>query len=823
MKKQIITIIAVAVLAIALFIGYTILKGSDIDTVSDPTYQLNSTEIKALGSIGKNMDIAIVGYNSKNSDWITTGLFLESIKAANEKITISSQSAEDFSGVIVKSGKETVKIPFNDMFLIRYDGARYAYDTSVVINAMLKLDGKQELKANPRALNGYDLDGDDVIASGRPYLFPQMERNEISMLVINNEHGQYTIFQEKGAFYFGTSRMIAYDEEMFAQVSTHCRHCLALGKMDMPEGNTWETYGLGGESEPSAIYSIVTAPDKNGEYINHTVIVGNISSSGSYYFARYTGGIYKTPEKEGDEPVMVKEFSKDCIYLLDANTVEGSFMIPQTDLMKPSVMNAISDTNAIYGIDNVHFDFYDLGISATALNVSDHNPGDNLSSGSFNANDAIKIIGDKKYAKKGYSAYEGGWQKNLDVFAGFTSSDKNQTYIDCAIMRVPTQGKYEVKFGLLKATADNAYLPNKVTVTYSTDGVNWHTLENGSVSPAQDDKTVKTYTIAFESDKNIKFIRVIFDIPQTAGNYVVFDEIRVYLDGLDAQPSEAAIGSTWRFISPESYIPAGRNFAHTDTNNFGQFIQSLAVLEGERVVDCGFSKEGDASPALLDKEKLAKYGLAEPARHYSFEYDDVTCDFYISAPTEDGIYYVYSTFSADVEGVHTIVSTDVIVELTVASAPWLAWDFDEFLEHALFSIYTVDCTDVKFAVTENGKKSEYDFKVVPDGNGSIKTILLGEKDFDVTSFRYLYQTILSVQMQDEYKPSQDELAEEWLRIEIKALTDDLELVFYRVSNAKCYFTVNGSGGYYCLSEDVRKVITNLNTYINGGKLTLYDC
>ncbi len=824
MKKQIITIAVAAVLAIALFIGYTVLKKSDVAEGVDETYKLTETELKALAGVGKNVSLSLIGYDGEDSDWNVVNLFAESIVSSNEKFSMKSENANgEFKGVRVSAGNEKTDISFDSMFLIRYDGAHYAYDPSVVINAILKLDGKKELSANPRALNGYDLDGDDVIVSGRPYVFPQMERTDIYLLTINNSHGQYSIFQDAGKFYFGSSRMIQYNEEMFSQVTSHCRHCLAVGKMKMPEGNTWETYGLGGESEPTAIFSIGTKPDKNGEYIQHTVIVGNISSSGSYYFARYSGGRYKMNETEGDEeaaPTLLEEFSKDCIYLLDASNVEGSYMIPQTDLMKPTIMNAISDTEAIYGIDDIELDFYDLGINAIAKNIANFNPAPNLSV--VDSSSLSKVIGDKKYAKRNYASYEGGWKNNIDVFAGFSSSDKTETYIQASIMRVPTHGEYEVNFGLLKSLSEGAYLPNRVFLTYSTDGLNWHNVENGTISPSHDDKTIETYTVSFKSDVNIKYIRINFDIPQSAGNYIVFDEIRIYVDGEDGQPIEAISGA-WRFISPSDYLPNGRNFAHTDITNFGTFIQELAIVEGSKVVDCAFSKEGDASPAFLDKEKLAKYGLDAPARHYAFEYNDIVCDFYISAPNEDGIYYAYSTFTAKVDGETTIVTTDVIVELSPKTFKWLEWDFDEFLDHTLFSVFTDDCNSMNFVVTENGKTEKYEFKILDDENGSIEFIKLGDKALDVQSFRYLYQTVLGVTMHDEYVPQEGELAEEWLRIEIDASSEDVELVFYRVSNAKCYFTVNGNGGYYCLSEDVRKVITNLGTYVNGGKLTLYDC
>ena len=74
-------------------------------------------------------------------------------------------------------------------------------------------------------------------------------------------------------------------------------------------------------------------------------------------------------------------------------------------------------------------------------------------------------------------------------------------------------------------------------------------------------------------------------------------------------------------------------------------------------------------------------------------------------------------------------------------------------------------------------------------------------------------------MRDEYIPEEGELGEEYLRIKIHTETNSPEIVFYRVSASKCYFTVNGEGGYYALTTEVDAVRKKLEQYLSGEIIT----
>ncbi len=816
MKKQIITVITVALAAIILFVAYSLFfKPSDIEVDLDEFYILYADVATALGEIEEDAEITLCGYDSTDDNWVMIYRFAESIMGANKKFDLTTADSGDFKGVKVTAQGNTKEIPFESFFKSLYDGTYYAFDgENLMANAILSLNGKEELSVNLRALSGYDTSGDNITSTGNPFIFTAIDRSKISYLTVTNEHGTYSVLQENNEFYFGSSVAVIYDDEMFSQVTTSMRYNVAYGKMAMPEGKTWADYKLDKIEESTANYTIITTTDGDGTYKMHTVVIGDKSSTGLYYFARYLGAVYEV-DSTGDyeDNKMIHDLSKDMIYFIPVSTVEESIMLPETAMMKPILINSITDTQEIFTFDNIRIDYLDKNISASVKNFSSLNAADNLAA--LNSSKFADCISDKKSASD-YSSYSDGWQNHTDVFGAFTSTDGKSTYIEAALAKQCTTGDYKVTFGLLRDEANGAYLPAKVTVTISYDGNNWHQLENGTVNPTQSDKTVQGYEISFHNDNNVRFIRVSFDVPQVAKTYVVFDEIRIFVDdNTDAQPVDT-INGVWKLVSPTEYIAEGRNYAHLDMSNFNTFLQSVAALQGDSVVACGFSDNGNATSSLLDKELLGKFGLTEPARHYAFEYDSIVCDIYVSAPNENGNYYAYSTYSGTIDGKDQVITTDVIVEISKETATWLDWEFVEYLDHALISAYISEIQD--FTISFDG--NDYPFLLTSDSAGAnLQSVSLNGKDMDATSFKYIYKSILSIYMQDEYVLQEGETGEEYLRLKYTTATDTTEIVFYRVSSTKCYFTVDGQGSYYALVEQAKTVREKVLDYVSGGIIT----
>jgi hypothetical protein len=120
-------------------------------------------------------------------------------------------------------------------------------------------------------------------------------------------------------------------------------------------------------------------------------------------------------------------------------------------------------------------------------------------------------------------------------------------------------------------------------------------------------------------------------------------------------------------------------------------------------------------------------------------------------------------------------------------------------------------------IAADGKNHVFDLSL--DAEGGLGDVKYQGKSYDVKSFKYLYQSIISIYLQDAYVPNENETSEEYLRVKIHTETNSPEIVFYRVSSSRCYFTVDGQGGYYCLVEDVKEARDRLFQYINGEILT----
>ncbi len=800
-----------ALAALLLFTSYVVFfKEDNIEEVGDPFYTLTEEVKTALSETEDDVTITLCGYDGDDAEWERIYLFAQAIAAVDRDIELETEEEGSFSGVKVEANGKSKEIAKADFHKKLYDGTNYAFDgEKLIVNAILSLSGREEKEISLRALEGYDTDGDTVTTSGAPFIFPALQRSQISFLTIGNSHGEYSIYKDGNDFYFGSSRAVAYNDEMFSQLTTNCRYAVAYGKMKLPEGKGFDTYGLGDKDKATAHYSIMTDVGTDGNYFLHSVYIGDLSSTGNYYYARYIGGIFTPAKNEGESDKLVQNLSKDFVYFLPTSTVDESIALPETAIMKPTIVNAITNNEQLLTIDNIRIDLFGDGVSASVKNMSDFNPAPNLSA--VDTSSLTTVISDKKIADD-YSSYSDGWHKHIDVFGAFTSSNGKDTYIEAALAKSGTNGEYKLTFGLLRDEANGAYLPSKITVTKSHDGVNWHDIENGEISISHNDKSLNRYELSFSDEATVKFVRIAFDVPQRAQTYVVFDEVRIYVDGDDAQPS-SAIGGQWKLTAPTSYIQSGMNYSFLDMSNFNNFVQIMASLEGERVVASGFGDNGDATS--LKTDILAKYGLDNPDKHFSFEYDGVITDLYVSKRNEQGKYYLYSTFTGELEGQKINATTDVIVEISAETAPFLAWDIVEYLDHSLFSIYIVDITEMEISADGN----TYKFDLSLNSEGSLGDVKYNGKSYDVTSFKYLYQSIIGIYMQDEYTPNENEKPEEYLRIKIHTETNSPEIVFYRVSSSKCYFTIDGQGSYYALVEDVNEAREKLFAYVNGEIVT----
>ncbi|MBQ3003252.1 MAG: hypothetical protein IJD82_05935, partial [Clostridia bacterium] len=361
-----------------------------------------------------------------------------------------------------------------------------------------------------------------------------------------------------------------------------------------------------------------------------------------------------------------------------------------------------------------------------------------------------------------------------------------------------------------------ALLPDEITIRYSTDGINYKKFTDFDFDfDSHKEDTVVQYSFTIESDEPVMLIELNFEMPNKIG-YLVMDEIGIQADGEDAVPNDALTG-LWRLVAPSSFVPEGKNYTYLDSTNFAEFLNSMAALMGDSVAKVGICERSeDKGDDIIHTEMLAEFGLDKPAMHYSYEYSGVVTDLYVSAYNEeDACYYVYSTITGDVydTGDEVTICTGLIARISKTTAPWLEWELTEFVDHTLVGMYVYEIKELE--VEFEGKT--YLFEITADGK-TLTSVRYGDKELDEENFRYLYLSIVQLYMRDEYTPSEGETPEEYLRIRIKTTTDEKEYVFYRVSASRAYYTVNGSGGYYCRIRDLRNVTAKLAQFVAGEKV-----
>lgn len=738
-------------------------------------------------------------------------------KERSGNVRLKFDDGDTFNGVRIEAGGKTLEYKYDEFYVSRpVDGAVYGFTGETIFtDAILELTGKEKLELSVRPLDGYDKDGNDVLASGGVVMFPMVDRSDISMVQVTNEHGEFIVYQGDGdTFYFEGCELLTYNAEQLASLLVDCRYVVTSGKLE--DRLDYSVYGLGDEKDLTCRYTLLTMPEKDGTFYFHQVWVGKKAASGSYYYAMYFGG------KMDEDNNVLENYANKRIFLMPYSNVESNLTQPVEKFFDAQLVNSITDVNDVYEIEKIGIDyyFYDENredISALILNLPVFDISANTTS---NNSKVTEIIKDKKtYASTGLSYSDWTGETDSAYLANFSSTDGETFSLYAAVTNIASDGKYTCTFGLLKDTDNATYaalLPEEITVRYSCDGINYKKFTDFDFDfDAQKEDTVKQYSFTIESDKPVMLIELNVTMPDEIG-YLVMDEIGVRADGEDAVPNDALTG-LWRLVAPSSVIPEGKNYTYLDSTNFSEFLNSLAALTGDSVAKVGISERGeDKSDDIIDMEALAEFGLDKPAMHFSYDYDGYVTDLYVSAyDEENACYYVYSTITGDVYGNGKDVTfcTGLIARLTKETAPWLEWELTEYVDHTLVGMYVYEIKEME--IEFEGKT--YLFEVTADGK-TITSVRYGDTELNEENFRFLYLSIVQLYMRDEYTPSEGDTPEEYLRIRIRTTTDEKEYVFYRVSASRAYYTINGTGGYYCRVRDLRNVTAKLAQFIAGEKV-----
>ncbi len=775
MKKQLTIAVAVVVLALLLYGAYELFIKDDDQVQQDPFYILNKETAQAIFDLNEKVEILFYGYSEgeiKGTEDINRiYLFSQSFADQNNKISLSFQPDGNKENLGIKAGGKEQTLAYSDFYKVNADGKKYAFDgESLIANTIFSLLQADSIEIPLRALEGFDTDGDTVI-SGRPFMYPNITRSDVLGIYVVNQNGGYKVYRgNDNEFYFEGAELVGYDQEMFASLIVNSTYVLARSKVKDPLDLS--VYGLDDEEKATAVLSVVTLDEKL-----HKIIIGNKTPDNQSYYAKY--------------------YNKDFVYLLPAGDLETALLGPASSFLKAQLVFGVKQQEDLFLLDNIV-----LNISGEELRAGRY--ARIMTSSNFRTPNQTKpedILTNKSKLTEAYT----NWTEQPKLF-GMTSSDGKDIYLQLPLSITDPTNEYTVTFGLVRHDAYKAGTPTKVYITYSADGETYIEAELEDFDISQSDETLKYHTVKFTSEAPIMDLRLHFGIKNET--YLVMDEITVLAGKTDAQPVDGIVGG-YRITRPEEYIPAGKNFVYPNSLFQSDFINSIATLSGDRVVDFGITKTfGNAEE--LDLEKLAQYGLDNPEIVVSYDLYGTTTTIYISGADSEGNYYCYSVISVEEKGKVSKITTDIIAQISKDSISWLSWDLVDYLEKYILSMY-IDSID-KLTLTFDG--TEYPFDFYKGENEKLEKVTYNGKEVDLPNFRQLYVSIIRVNLKGEYEEEEGS-ATEMLRIKVQSPSKSPEIVFYRVTTSKAYYTIDGEGKYYVLVDEVNTIKNNVNLLISG--------
>ena len=796
MKRSLITLGCVFGAAIVLFCLYFFVfkrnANGGIDTSND--YKISDNCLEIIGKVDKDVQICFRDSEAtmKADDYGKyVSAFAVSFDHQFEHVSVVYENGSDYC--TVKSGSASKTFTEEEFFEKLETGARYAFNGERLYgSAILEVTSKTDLgKAEDFslwALPGYDLDGDTVSGTNRPFVYPNITRSDIKDLTVTNKNGSFKVYRTpNGSYVFENAELCNFDQELFSSLIVNCTYMLSMGKVT--DAKSLEDYGLAGEEGSNATIVINTVDEKY-----HKILIGDELPSGGGYYAKY--------------------YSKPFIYVLDGS-YSNDVLQPVTKFLTANLGYTIGNTNDIYNISDLLMYYTDSDTSVYVGKKTDIRMSNNFTN--FNSKQTVPEI---LHNKTKFTGTYSDWTKD-ETFAGFTPKDNNNIEIELQPTNYAVAtNEYAVKLGLVRDSEKKAELPNSITVyVYDSDiegddNAKWVQVASLD-SFDQGDKSYKYYTVNFKFEKQVKRIKL--SINAVKGSYLVIDEVTAFADGKDAIPNESVSG-VWKILSPDSFIPYGYNYASPDTSAFSDIIYGVATLTGDEVVEYNIYHNGDENFTSEDLDALLeKYGLLTPAITISFEYDIYRSYIYTSAlDTENNCYYAYAVIRyTDDQGITQTVSTNIIAKINYDTAYYLSWAPTDLLERACFSMYIdkIDTIEMSFG----GNDYLFDLQDT-DNNGKMDTVAYNGGYVDTNNFRYVYVSVLNCSRAGLYTPKEGDISEEnkLFTFRMHSELKDTEITFYRVSSTKVIYCTNGQDSeFYVLYSDVSTVMSNVIKLING--------
>lgn len=253
------------------------------------------------------------------------------------------------------------------------------------------------------------------------------------------------------------------------------------------------------------------------------------------------------------------------------------------------------------------------------------------------------------------------------------------------------------------------------------------------------------------------------------------------------------------------------------SNNYDNLLQSFMEFYGNAVVYLGNDND------IIADDILEKYNLKAPAYELLFTHNGVKNDILISSKAENGVYYAYSLLF------------NLICEFPADLFDFLEWELMDYVNKPLLqynindiesiSISSKDFEETFILYTSTGETTTNPVTgaTTTATNLDVKVKSTGKYLENSKNFRQFYMGILTTNLVT-YADVKDETGLDCLAT-IRIITRQgkkIEYAFYPYSTRRCFYTLNGKGEFYVLTDAVDKIVSDAKKLLTGEEISYQD-
>jgi len=166
----------------------------------------------------------------------------------------------------------------------------------------------------------YDKDGDVLNESGQPFIYPSIEKDNVSKIKVSNSFGSYTMYRDNttNEFVFEGAESLLYNKTLISSLYVQACYMLSIQKLQHPKKDL-TLYGLSEADHPAT----VEIETKDGQY--HKVFIGKKLVTGGAYYAKYYNKPYIYAVSTGLEKTLLADVRDFFTPLLAAPVSENDY------------------------------------------------------------------------------------------------------------------------------------------------------------------------------------------------------------------------------------------------------------------------------------------------------------------------------------------------------------------------------------------------------------------------------------------------------------------------------------------------------------------